>query len=100
MDSHPVQFHTGLGDPDLILTLSSPIHMQPIVEAYPNATFILLHGSYPHSRDAGYLASAYKNVYVDFGEVFPVLSRHGQCSVVKQLLEMTPFNKIMWSSRS
>ena len=95
-----MQFHTGLGDPDLILPLSSPIHMQPIIEAYPNATFVLLHGSYPHSRDAGYLASTYKNVYVDFGEVFPVLSRHGQCSVVKQLLEMTPFNKIMWSSRS
>jgi predicted TIM-barrel fold metal-dependent hydrolase len=74
--------------------------MQPIIEAYPNTTFILLHGSYPYSRDAGYLASAYKNVYVDFGLVFLVLSRHGQCSVVKQLLEMTPFNKIMWSSRS
>lgn len=73
--------------------------MQPVIEAYPNATFVLLHGSYPYSRDAGYLASMYKNVYVDFGEVFPVVSRHGQCSVVKQLLEMTPTNKIMWSSK-
>ena len=74
--------------------------MQPIIEAYPNAKFVLLHSSYPNSRDAGYLASVYKNVYVDFGLVFPTLSRHGQCSVVKQLLEMTPINKIMWSSKS
>jgi predicted TIM-barrel fold metal-dependent hydrolase len=74
--------------------------MQRVIEAYPNATFVLLHGSYPYSRDAGYLASAYKNVYADFGEVFPALSRHGQCSVVKQLLELTPVNKIMWSSES
>jgi len=94
-----VQFHTGLGDADIALTLSSPAHMQPIIEAYPDATFVLLHGSYPYSRDAGYLASIYQNVYVDFGEVFPVVSRHGQCAVVRQLLEMTPTNKIMWSSK-
>ena len=74
--------------------------MQPIIEAYPGATFVLLHGSYPYSRDAGYLASIYQNVYADFGEVFPVVSRHGQCSVVRQLLEMTPISKIMWSSKS
>lgn len=74
--------------------------MQPIIEAYPDTTFVLLHGSYPYSRDAGFLASAYQNVYVDFGEVFPVVSRHGQCSVVRQLLEITPTNKIMWSSKS
>ena len=73
--------------------------MQPLIEAYPNATFVLLHGSYPYSRDAGFLASVYRNVYVDFGEVFPIISRHGQCSVVRQLLEMTPTNKIMWSSK-
>ncbi|KAF9652156.1 amidohydrolase 2 [Thelephora ganbajun] len=94
----PVQFHTGLGDPDVILTLSSPAQMQPIIEAYPKVTFILLHGSYPYSRDAGYLASTYQNVYVDFGEVFPVVSRHGQYAVVKQLLEMTPISKIVWST--
>jgi len=94
----PVQFHTGLGDSDIALTLSSPAHMQSIIEGYPDATFVLLHGSYPYSRDAGYLASVYQNVYADFGLVFPVVSRHGQCAVVRQLLEMTPTNKIMWST--
>ena len=97
---HVVQFHTGLGDTDITLTLSSPAHMQPIIEAYPMATFVLLHGSYPYTRDAGYLASVFRNVYVDFGEVFPIVSRHGQYSVVRQLLEITPTNKIMWSSKS
>ena len=73
--------------------------MQPIIREYPNATFVLLHSSYPYSRDAGYLASVYQNVYADIGEVFPLLSRHGQCSVLSQLLEMTPIDKIMWSSK-
>ena len=66
--------------------------MQPIIEAYPKATFVLLHGSYPYTHDAGYLASVYQNVYAGFGEVFPVISRHGRCSVVKQLLEATSAN--------
>lgn len=66
---YPVQFHTGLGDNDLDLLLSSPAHLQQIIRAYPNTNFVLLHSSYPYTREAGYLTSVYKNVYLDFGEV-------------------------------
>lgn len=59
---------------------------------------VLLHSSYPYTREAGYLATVYKNVYLDFGEVFPMLSQDGQKSVVKQLLELTPTNKLLWST--
>ena len=64
-----VQFHTGLGDTDIRLNLSSPAHMQPLIERYPQTKFIILHASYPYTRDAGYLAAVYKNVFLDFGEV-------------------------------
>jgi len=94
----PVQFHTGVGDADISLTLSSPAHMKTIFEAFPKTIFVLLHGSYPYTRDAGYLASVYQNVYADLGAVFPIVGRHGQCSVVRQLLEMASINKIMWST--
>ena len=30
---------------------------------------MLLHSSYPYTREAGYLTSVYPNVYLDFGEV-------------------------------
>jgi predicted TIM-barrel fold metal-dependent hydrolase len=49
-------------------------------------------------REAGYLTAMYKNVYLDIGEVFPVVSRGGQEAVIRQLLELAPTNKIMWSS--
>jgi predicted TIM-barrel fold metal-dependent hydrolase len=62
------------------------------------AIFVLLHSSYPYTRDAGYLASMYPNVYLDFGEIFPVLSPEGQRGVIRQILELCPTNKIMWSS--
>jgi hypothetical protein len=65
----PVQFHTGLGDRDIILRLSSPAHMQPIIEDFPRTKFVLLHSSYPYTQEAGYLTAMYENVFLDFGEV-------------------------------
>ncbi|KIY65737.1 amidohydrolase 2 [Cylindrobasidium torrendii FP15055 ss-10] len=94
----PVQFHTGLGDKSITLTVSSPAHMQPIIEAYPDTKFILLHSSYPYTRDAGYLTLVYKNVFLDFGEIFPMVSGHGQRSVIRQMFEVAPTNKILWST--
>jgi len=94
----PVQFHTGLGDNDIKLVKSSPAHMQPIIEAYPDTTFVLLHSSYPYTQDAGYLAAVYKNAYLDFGEIFPFLSGDGQRAVIRQVLELSPANKILWST--
>ncbi|KAA1475726.1 hypothetical protein DENSPDRAFT_842547 [Dentipellis sp. KUC8613] len=98
MHSKPVQFHTGLGDADITLALSSPAHLQAAIKAYPSTTFVLLHSSYPYTRDAGYLTSVYANVYLDFGEIFPFVSADGQEAVLRQVLELAPTNKIMWST--
>ncbi|KAH0834001.1 amidohydrolase 2 [Lanmaoa asiatica] len=95
----PGRFHfPGLGDNDIRLTKSSPAYMQPIFEAYPDTPIVLLHSSYPYAREAGYLTSVYKNVYLDFGEVFPFLSGDGQRAVIRQVLELSPTNKILWST--
>jgi Amidohydrolase len=94
-----VQFHTGLGDADIKLTRASPAHLQPLIEAYPQARFVLLHAGYPYMREAGYLTAMYKNVYLDIGEVFPVVSGHGQEAIIRQVLELAPMNKVMWSSK-
>jgi len=94
----PVQFHTGLGDHDLLLSKSSPSLLQPLICAFPDTPVVLLHASYPFTREAGYLATMYKNVYLDFGEVFPVISRVGQKRIVEQMLELCPTTKILWST--
>ncbi|KAK0236913.1 amidohydrolase 2 [Armillaria nabsnona] len=94
----PVQFHTGLGDNDITLAFSSPSHMQSIIKAYPKTSFVLLHSSYPYTREAGYLTLVYANVFLDFGEIFPMVSAHGQRAVIRQMLEITPTNKILWST--
>ena len=94
----PFQFHTGLGDTDIDLVKSNPAYMQPLIEAFPNVDFVILHSSYPFTREAGYLAANYVNAWLDIGEVFPMLSREGEESVLRQALELTPSSKILWST--
>lgn len=96
--SKPLQFHTGLGDVDIDLLRSNPAHMQPLVDAYPNVNFVLLHSSYPYTREAGYLACVYPNVYLDLGEVFPMVSRDAEESIIREALEIVPTNRLLWST--
>ncbi|KAK6532566.1 hypothetical protein TWF281_006751 [Arthrobotrys megalospora] len=94
----PLQLHTGHGDTDLRLKDANPVLLQNFIERYPLVPIVLLHAGYPYTREAGYLASSYSNVYLDFGLVFPMISQQGQESVVKQVLELTPSSKAMWST--
>ncbi|KAI1658052.1 glutamine synthetase/guanido kinase [Daldinia decipiens] len=94
----PIQFHTGLGDNDITLTKSSPSHLQAFIEEYPILQIVLLHSGYPWTREMAYLAAMYPNVYADIGEVFPCISRHGQESVLREMLELCPWSKILCST--
>ncbi|KAF3937794.1 hypothetical protein ABW19_dt0205567 [Dactylella cylindrospora] len=94
----PLQFHTGFGDNDLKIQKSNPTFLVPFIERYPETPIALLHGAYPFTREAGYLASVYPHVYLDFGLIFPKISQEGQESVIKQVFELTPSSKAMWST--
>ncbi|CAK7227121.1 hypothetical protein SEUCBS140593_006471 [Sporothrix eucalyptigena] len=94
----PIQFHTGLGDNDITLTKSSPAHLQEFIRTYSTVPIVLLHSGYPYVRDTGYLATVYSNVYADIGEVFPVVGRHGQEAIVREIFELCPWSKVMWST--
>ncbi|EXJ92470.1 hypothetical protein A1O3_01021 [Capronia epimyces CBS 606.96] len=97
-ESLPFQFHTGLGDTDINLVKANPAYMQSLIEAFPQVDFVILHSSYPYTREAGYLAANFANAWLDIGEVFPMLSRDGEDSVLRQALELTPSSKILWST--
>ncbi|XP_027936750.1 protein fluG isoform X1 [Vigna unguiculata] len=96
----PMQIHTGFGDKDLDLRLSNPLHLRAVLEdkRYSKSRIVLLHASYPFSREASYLASVYSQVYLDFGLAIPKLSVHGMISSMKELLELAPLNKVMFST--
>ncbi|KAJ5153176.1 uncharacterized protein N7482_009654 [Penicillium canariense] len=94
----PLQFHTGLGDNDINLVKANPACLQPLIMQYPDAPIVLLHSAYPYTRAAGYLACVYPNVYLDLGEVFPMVSREAEETVLRESLEITPTNRLLWST--
>ncbi|EOY07991.1 Glutamate-ammonia ligases,catalytics,glutamate-ammonia ligases isoform 3 [Theobroma cacao] len=96
----PLQIHTGFGDKDLDLRLSNPLHLRTLLEdtRFSGCRIVLLHASYPFSKEASYLASVYSQVYLDFGLAIPKLSVHGMISSVKELLELAPIKKVMFST--
>ncbi|KAI8014916.1 Protein fluG [Camellia lanceoleosa] len=96
----PMQIHTGFGDKDLDLRLSNPLHLRTLLEdkRFSKCRLVLLHASYPFSKEASYLASIYSQVHLDFGLAVPKLSVHGMISSVKELLELAPIKKVMFST--
>ena len=95
----PIQFHTGFGDADLDLREANPLHLRPVLESvdYRNVPFVLLHASYPYTRELGYLAAMYANVYADVGLAIPHVAAEIP-TVLRQLFGLTPSSKIVYSS--
>ena len=52
---------------------------------------------YPYEREAGYLAQAFNNVYLDGGLSVNYLGARAPAFIAR-LLEMAPFRKILYSS--
>jgi predicted TIM-barrel fold metal-dependent hydrolase len=92
----PLQFHVGFGDRDCDLHRTNPLYLLDFLRNGGDAPIMLLH-CYPYEREAGYLAQAFNNVYVDGGLSINYLGARS-ASFVGRLLEMAPFRKILYSS--
>jgi hypothetical protein len=94
----PIQVHTGFGDRDLDLHKVNPMLLldflrTPQVAAVP---VMLLH-CYPYTREAGYLAQAFPNVYFDVGLGVNFLGARS-LALVGESFELAPFAKQLYSS--
>jgi predicted TIM-barrel fold metal-dependent hydrolase len=92
----PLQFHVGFGDRDCDLHKASPLHLLDFLRQSGDTPIVLLH-CYPYEREAGYLAQAFNNVYLDGGLSVNYLGARAP-SFIARLLEMAPFRKILYSS--
>jgi predicted TIM-barrel fold metal-dependent hydrolase len=94
----PIQFHTGLGDPDLDLTKVDPAALRLIFsERFRAAPIVLLHTGYPYIRSLAYLAAMFPNVYADMGEA--ILFAAGEATeITRELLGLAPASKILFST--
>ncbi|BBZ69671.1 amidohydrolase family protein [Mycobacterium paraseoulense] len=92
----PLQFHVGLGDRDCDLHKTNPLLLLDFLRRSGDTPIVLLH-CYPYEREAGYLAQAFNNVYVDGGLSVNQLGARAPAFVAR-LLELAPFGKILYSS--
>ena len=99
----PIQFHTGFGDPDLDLLSSNPLLLRPLIQAaeekpaYRGAQIVLLHASYPYTRQAAYLAAVYPHVFVDVSLAIPFLAG-GARDIWRELLMLAPASKVFYGA--
>ena len=94
----PIQFHTGLGDPDLDLPKADPAALRLIFsDRFRAAPIVLLHTGYPYVRSLAYLAAMYPNVYADMGEA--IMFAAGEATqITRELLGLAPASKILLST--
>ncbi len=92
----PLQFHVGFGDRDCDLHKANPLYLLDFLRQSGDTPVVLLH-CYPYEREAGYLAQAFNNVYLDGGLSVNYLGARAPAFIAR-LLEMAPFRKIVYSS--
>ncbi|ORV18456.1 amidohydrolase family protein [Mycobacterium celatum] len=92
----PLQFHVGFGDRDCDLHRTNPLYLLDFLRQSGNTPIVLLH-CYPYEREAGYLAQAFNNVYLDGGLSINYLGARAPAFIAR-LLELAPFRKIVYSS--
>ncbi len=96
----PVQFHVGYGDADTDLLLGNPLHLRAVLQRpdYRGMSVVLLHECYPYTRQGGYLAAVYENVYLDLSYGIPLLGYGEMLSFTRAALGVAPTSKLMYSS--
>jgi predicted TIM-barrel fold metal-dependent hydrolase len=92
----PLQFHVGFGDRDCDLHKTNPLLLLDFLRQSADTPIVLLH-CYPYEREAGYLAQAFNNVYLDGGLSVNYLGARATAFIAR-LLELAPFGKILYSS--
>jgi predicted TIM-barrel fold metal-dependent hydrolase len=94
----PLQFHCGYGDNDEDLALSSPLGLRPLLvdPRYDGLRVVLLH-CYPYHREAAYLCSVYRDVYMDLSLTLPLAGLDGK-RAMREALGLCPWTKLLYAS--
>jgi predicted TIM-barrel fold metal-dependent hydrolase len=80
----PLQFHVGFGDRDCDLHKANPLYLVDFLRKTGDTPIVLLH-CYPYEREAGYLAQAFNNVYLDGGLSINYLGARGPAFIARLL---------------
>ncbi len=96
-----LQIHTGLGDTDIVAEKCNPLLLMNFLklEDVSKTPVVLIHGGFPYTEEAAWLAKIFSNVYFELSTplpptFLPALSkaRYGE------VIEMVPTTRIIYGS--
>jgi hypothetical protein len=95
----PMQFHTGVGDYDIVMDQCDPALLYDLLkdEELRHATVVLVHSGFPNNQNAAYIVSLLPNVFLDFSLTIPYLNLV-ESERLKEILQIAPTSKIMYGS--
>lgn len=92
-----LHIHTGDGDPEVDFARARPAELFAFLRDHPAQSIVLIHGGYPWSHEAGYIAALLPNVYVDLSVLIPwsgwAVERH-----LSDLIASVPASKLLYGS--
>jgi uncharacterized protein len=92
----PIQIHTGdFSGNNNLQDYGQPMKLVNLFIKYPKARFILFHGGYPWTSEYVAIGKNFSNVYLDLVWL-PQLSKTVAIRTLHEMLDMVPYNKIMW----
>lgn len=95
------EVHTGLGDTDILGSQSNPILLENVLKqrVFSDTDVILIHGGYPYSEEAAWMARVFPKVSLEFSTPFPPCYLPPMSeSRLLQTLQVTPPAKIVYGS--
>jgi len=95
----PLQVHSGLGESNITLSTSNPALLKGVLDdpAYSQARLVLLHGGYPYTFEAGFVANVYPNVYLDISAI-NIFCHSALRRALESIFVVCPLNKVMYGS--
>jgi predicted TIM-barrel fold metal-dependent hydrolase len=95
-----MQLHTGYGDRDLDLALGNPLHLRGLLEAgaADGVPLVLLHGAWPYTREAAYLAAVHADVYLDVATCIPPIGFAELVAMWRVALAVAPVTRVQAST--
>lgn len=91
----PVKIHTGYyaGNFHMRPDFIRPGHLSPLLKAYPDAKFVLMHIGYPYEDEMVAMAKHFPNVWVDLCWAWSI-DRRSSTEFVRKFLSAVPYNKL------
>jgi len=88
------QIHTGVQSNWGYIPDSDPLHLLPLLRAYPKVRFDLFHAGYPYSRMMGMLGKHYPNVWLNMAWMY-VISMEGSRQTLSEWVDLVPGYRLL-----